>query len=124
MPYIKPISTKILTLTTALSNNFCLFLMASFLSVNLLWCQGCTFYCAPWSKRYTLHTEGTNVHIQHNSVQFLVCHYIVMAKSLLNWTKHTNKEFNCVDGVYNLTKQHFEIHICFQFQLMSEQSFP
>ena len=42
---------------------FYLFQLASCLSVNLLWCQECTFYCA-LRKRCTVFSEGTDVHIQ------------------------------------------------------------
>ena len=42
-----------------------------------------------------------------------------MARSLLNWKKNTNKEFNCVYGTCTLTRWNFEIPICFLFQSMS-----
>ena len=53
-------------------------------------------------------------------IKTFVCHYITMARSLLNWKNNTNKEFDCVYGTSNLTKQHFEIPICFWLRLMSE----
>ena len=52
-------------------------------------------------------------------VSTFVRHFIIMARSLLNWKKDTNNEFNCACGASNVTKQHFEIPICFWFQLMS-----
>ena len=38
---------------------FCLFELAT--SVNLVWCQVCTFYCPFRKKRYTILPEGTTV---------------------------------------------------------------
>ena len=64
MPYSIPSSTKILTLATAPF----LFILVGVLclSVNLLWCQVCTFYCPLRKKRYIVLPEGKDVHIQHN----------------------------------------------------------
>ena len=64
MPYSVPISTKILTLATAPF----LFISVGILclSVNLLWCQVCTFYCHLRKKRSILLPEGTDVHIRQH----------------------------------------------------------
>ena len=58
MPYSIPSSTKILSLTRAPF----LFISVGALSVKLLFCQECIFYCAPRKKRYTLLPEGTDIH--------------------------------------------------------------
>ena len=50
-------------------HHFCLFQLASCLSLNLLWCQECTFYCAPRKKRYTFFSKGSDVHIQQPNHQ-------------------------------------------------------
>ena len=61
MPYSIPCSSKSLTLATA---PFLLILNGVLcLSVNLLWCQECTFYCS-LRKKCTLLPEGTDVHTQ------------------------------------------------------------
>ena len=77
------------------------------LSVNLLWYQGCTFYCAPRKKGYTLLLEGTDVNIQqHNHQQDLnpCLSLYYYGKVIVELEKNTNKEFNCVYGACNLTK--------------------
>ena len=105
-------------------HHFCLFQLPSCFSVNLLWC---TFYCVPRKKRCTLPSEGTDVHIQqynHQKDLNLCLSLYYFGRVIVELEKNTNKDFNCVYGAYNLTKQHFEIPICFLFQLMSEQSFP
>ena len=43
-------------------HHFCLYQLSY--SVNLLWCQECTFYCPLRKRRYTIIPEGTDVHIQ------------------------------------------------------------
>ena len=67
MPYSIPSSTKILTLSTAPF----LFVLVGVLclSVNLLWCQMCTFYCPLKKKRCTHLPEGADVHIQQHTHQ-------------------------------------------------------
>ena len=60
MPYSIPSSTKIRSLATA---PFYFFNWRP-LSMNLLWCQVCTFYCSLRKKRCTLLPEGKYVHIQ------------------------------------------------------------
>ena len=93
-------------------NHFCLFQLAPWLSVNFLWRQECTCYCATRKKRYTLLPEGTEVHIQQqnhkNDLNFCLslCYYIIVELE-----KKTNEEFNFVYGACNLTKQHFEIQM-------------
>ena len=64
MPYSISCSTKILTLATAPF----LFILVGVLclSVNLLWCQVCTFYCPLRKKRCNLLPEGKDVHIQQH----------------------------------------------------------
>ena len=37
-----------------------------YLSLNLLWCQLCTFYCPLRKKRYTFVAEGTDVHMEQH----------------------------------------------------------
>ena len=39
------------------------FVYFSLFSVNLLCCEGCTFYCPLKKKRYNLLPEGTDLHI-------------------------------------------------------------
>ena len=39
------------------------------LSLNLLWCQECTFYCPLRNKRSPLLPEGTDIHIQQHVYQ-------------------------------------------------------
>ena len=60
MPYSITCSTKILTLAIAP------FLFILVISVNLLWCQVCTFYCTLRKKRFTLFPVGTDVHTQQH----------------------------------------------------------
>ena len=62
MPYSIHSSTKILTLATAPF----LFILVGVLclSVNLLWCQECTFFCLIRKKRCTLLPEGIDRYIQ------------------------------------------------------------
>ena len=68
MPYSIPSSPKIPNLVTSLF----LFILVGViilvgvlcLSVNLLWCQECTFCCPLRKKRCTLLPEATDVHIQ------------------------------------------------------------
>ena len=43
---------------------FCLFQLA--FSVNLLWCQECTFSSSLKKKRYTILPEGTDIYIQQH----------------------------------------------------------
>ena len=109
MSYSIPSSTKILNLTTTPF----LFILVSVLSLNLLWCQECIFSCTPRKKRYT-----------QKDLNPCLSLYILLWQGHCWIGKNTNKEFNCVYGVCNLTKQHFEILICFWFQLLFEQTFP
>ena len=62
MAYSVPSSAKILTLAAAPF----LFLLVGdlYMSVSLVWCQVCTFYCPLRKKRCTLLPEGKNVHIK------------------------------------------------------------
>ena len=62
-----PSSTRIFTLTTAPF----LFLLVGILclSLNLLWCQLCIFYCPLRKKRCTLLPEDLDVHIQQHIQQ-------------------------------------------------------
>ena len=64
MLYSIPGSTKILTLAIAPY----LFILVGVLclSVNLLWCQICTFHCPLRNKRCTLLPEITDVHIEQH----------------------------------------------------------
>ena len=64
MSYSIPNSYKFLTLATA---SF-LFLLVDilYLSVNLQWCQMCTFYCPLGKKRSTLLPESADVRIQQH----------------------------------------------------------
>ena len=102
MSYSIPSSIEILTLATA-----------PFLLVNLLWCQVCTLYC-------TLLFEVTNVRFQQHihqkdlNLRMPLFYY----DKVIAEGKNTNKEFNCIYGACNLTKSHFEIPICFWFQLI------
>ena len=78
-------------------NHFCLFQLAS--SVNLLWCQMCTFYCPLRQKRCTLLPKGTDEHIQqhiHQKDLNLCLPLYYYAKVSVELEKNTNKEFNCV----------------------------
>ena len=120
MLYSIPSSTKILPLATAPF----LFILVGVLclSVNFLWCQECRFYFPLTKKWCALLPEGTDIHIQQHIHQkdlnlCLPLHY--QGNVIVELEKNTNKEFNCVYGACNLTKQHFEIPICFWFQLMS-----
>ena len=45
-------------------HDFCLFLLVS--SMNLLWCQVCTFYCPLMKKIFIILPEGPDVHIQQH----------------------------------------------------------
>ena len=118
MPYSIHSSTNIFTLVTApfiLIGVLCL-------SVNLLWCQMCTFYCPLRKKRCILHTEGTSIHIQqhiHQKDLNLCLPLYYYDKVIAELEKNTNKEFNCVYSACNLTKQQFETPVCFWFELMS-----
>ena len=67
MPYRIPSSTKLFTLPTA--PFLFLLVVVLCLSVNLLWCQMCTFYCSLMKKRCTLLSKGTDVHIQQHIYQ-------------------------------------------------------
>ena len=66
MPYSIPSSTKILTLATATAPFSFILVGILCLSVNLLWCQVCTFYCPLKKKRCTLFPEGTDIHNQQH----------------------------------------------------------
>ena len=57
MPHSIHSSTKILTIATAP-------FLSALLSVNLLWCQVCTFYCPLIKMRCNLLPEDKDVHIQ------------------------------------------------------------
>ena len=59
-----PSSTKILTMATSPFLFIFVGVLCVCLSVNLLWCQLCKFYCPLRKKRFTLLPEGTDVHIQ------------------------------------------------------------
>ena len=107
MSYSIPSSTKILNLTTAPF----LFILVSALSVcKFAMMQGVyiLLYCTSWKKRYTL-TEGTDIYT-HSAGQSSK-HFKPLSVTRVLWQgqleKNTNKEFNCVYGVCNLTK--FEI---------------
>ena len=67
MPYRIPSSTKLFTLATA--PFLFLLVVVLCLSVNLLWCHMCTFYCSLMKKRCTLLSKGTDVHIQQHIYQ-------------------------------------------------------
>ena len=66
MSYSNLSSTNIFAMVTAPF----LFILAGVLcvclSVNLLWCQVCTFYCPLRKKRCTLLSETKDVHIQQH----------------------------------------------------------
>ena len=63
MRYSIPSSTKVFTLATAPL----LFMLVGIQSVNLLWCQECTFYCPLRKKRRgALFHEGTDAHIHEH----------------------------------------------------------
>ena len=64
MLYSIPSSTKIFTL--AIAPYLFISVDVLCLSVNLLWCQLCTFYCPFRKKRYTLISKGKDVHIQQH----------------------------------------------------------
>ena len=66
MPYSIPSSTKILTKATAPFLFIIIGVLCVCLSVNLPWCQVCTFYCPLRKKRCTLLPEGKDVHIQQH----------------------------------------------------------
>ena len=91
MPYSIPSSTTILTLAT----ESLLFILIGVLclSVNLQWCQVCTFYC-PFRKKWcTVLPEGTDKHIQQHIHQkdlnlCLPLYYYGKVIILLNWKKH------------------------------------
>ena len=90
MPYSITCDTKILTLTIAP------FLLAS--SVNLLWCQVCTFYCPLWKKRFTFLPEGTDVQIQQhiNQKDLRLCYITLLCQSCCWIGKNANNKFSCV----------------------------
>ena len=113
MPYSITCSTKILTL--AQKHHFCLFFLAP--SLDLLWCQVCTFYCPLRKKRFIILPKGTDVHIQqhiHQKDLNLCLHCITMPRLLLNWKKQ-KQDIQLCYSAYNKTKQHFEIPICVWF---------
>ena len=87
-------------------HHFCLFYLASSMSLNLLWCQECTFYCAPRKKRYTFLSESTDVQIQQYNHQkdLSTCLSLYYCSKVIVELKKTNKEFNCVYGACNLIK--------------------
>ena len=62
------------------------------MSVNLLWCQECTFYCVPRKKRYSSSYTFSCTIIK--KIKNPLCDYIIMARSLLNWktTQTTEKD--------------------------------
>ena len=90
-----PSSTKIFNLATALF----LFILVGFLclSVNLLCCQECTFYCTLWKKRCTLLPDGTDKHIQqhiHEKDLNLCLRLYYYGKVLAELENNPIKEFN------------------------------
>ena len=83
MPYSITCSTKIPTLAITP------FLLG--LSVNLLWCQVCTFYWPLRKKRFIILPKGTCVHIQqhiHQKDLNLCLDHVTMPRLLLNLKKH------------------------------------
>ena len=98
-------------------HHFCLFQLAS--SVNLLWCQVCTFHCPLRKKRHIL-PEDTDVHIQLHIYQkylnlcLTLYYYAKVIVELENKHKEMLKCRNLVklfvsniivDLSYNLNKQ-------------------
>ena len=105
MSYSIPSSTKIPTLTTAPF----LFILVGVLclSVNLLWCQVCTFYCPLRIKRCTLLPKGTDVHIKqriHQKDLNLCLPLYYYGKVIVELEKNANMEFNCACGACDLTR--------------------
>ena len=100
-----PSTTKIFTLTTATF----LFILVGALSVcEFAIVPGVYIYCAPGKKRYTLLLESTDIHIQqHNHRKDLnpsLPLYYYGKVIITELENNTNKEFNCVYGICNLTK--------------------
>ena len=118
MPYNITCSTKISNF-----GNITIFLFQLICSVNSLWCQVCTFYCPLRKKRCTFLPEGTDVHIQKHIYEkdlnlFLPLFYYT--KVIVELQKHRQRIKLCYAyGAYNLTKQHFEVPICFQLRRVS-----
>ena len=114
MPYSIPCSSKSLTLATA---PFLLILNGVLcLSVNLLWCQECTFYCS-LRKKCTLLPEGTDVHTQQHIYRKNLNLYLPLyyyGKVIVELKKKQQGNGTC-----DMTKQLFRIPISFRFQLMS-----
>ena len=106
-----PSFTKILTLATAPF----LFILVDALSVfEFLWCQECTFYCAPRNKRSIPLPESTDILIQQHNHQkdlnpCLSLYYY--GKAIDELEKNTKKEFNCFYGACNLTKSTLKFFI-------------
>ena len=93
LPHSITCSTKVLTLTIA--PILCILLASS---VNLLWCQVCTFYCPLRKNRFTFLPEGLDIHIQEYIYQkdLNFCHIMLLCQGCC-WTgKNTNKKFSCV----------------------------
>ena len=83
---------------------FYLFLLVS--SVNLLWCQVCTFYCPLRKMRFIILPKGTNVHIQqhiHQKYLNLCLLHVTMPRLSLNWKNH-KQEIQLCYGACNETK--------------------
>ena len=93
MPYSITCATEIITLAIA---PFCLFLLTS--SVNLLWCQVCTFYCPLRKKRFTFLPEATDVNIQQHIHQkdLNLCYIMLLCQGCCRIGKNINKKFSCV----------------------------
>ena len=72
-------------------------------------------HSSSWGHRYT-HSEA------HSSKRFKPLPLYYYSKATVELEKNTNKELSCVYVACNLTKKHFEIPICFWFQLMSLSS--
>ena len=100
-----------------------LFILVGVVSVcEFVMVSGVCILLCPRKKRCTLLLEGTDVHIQRHNYQKdlnLFRSLFYHAKVIVELAKNTNKKFNCVYRAYDLTKQDFEISICFLFQLMS-----
>ena len=86
----------------------------------LLYPQEEEVYSSSWGHEYIIHIQQHNHQKDLNPCLSLYYY----GKVIVELEKNTNKEFNCVYGVCNMTKWHFEILICFWFQLIFEQSFP
>ena len=88
-------------------HHFCLFQLVPCLSVNLPWSQECIFYCA--LRKEEVHSSSWGHRYTHSPAQLLK-RFKPLPVSILLWQghcwigKYTNKEFNRVYGVCNLTK--------------------